>query len=200
MTPDKELCSVPLVGTLNFQQRMKVAVDRAGGQTALARKIEKRFGGKVDPQRIQYLVTAKTSDRKPKAARGSQLTPQIAAVTGLRAEWLASGTGPRDEGTTIASKAPISKPKIERAGTIEITVKETGEMRRIEMTQDAIEVAIMFMDLSKRERSNFKRQLTAVALQHMDIAPDEQLDHLAAPGTPTAEKAKTKKPMAQWNQ
>lgn len=179
-----------------FQQRMAVAIRIAGGQSALARKLHERYGIEVKPQAIQYL--ASTTLEKP--AQASRLTPQIAAITGLAAEWLASGRGEQYASGATDRRRP-RRQTITRAGVVEITIKETGAMRRIELTQDAIEVALMFMDLNKRERARFKRQLTVAAMQHMEDRPDEELSHLAAPGTPTAEaRAKpVKKPTRHSN-
>lgn len=186
-TRDKELCTVRPVAT-TFQERMRVAIKRAGGQSALARRLNEVYNAGVSPQTIQYL--ASTTLEKP--AQGSRLTPQIAALTGLAADWLATGTGEQNaEGARDGRRQ--RRQSITRAGIIEITIKETGEMRRIELTQDAIEVALMFMDLDKRERATFKRQLTVAAMQHMDVRPDAELAHLAAPDTPTA-RARQKKP------
>lgn len=155
---------------------MALAIKRCGGQSELARLIKRRYGTEVSPQRIQYLANATAA----KPAKGSRITAQIASVAGLRPEWLASGTGPRDE----IAPAAFGRSGIDplRAAKL-IDVKVVGTKRRIkmELTQEAIEVAKAFMDLPARERMRFQRAILVAALPHQRDVPDEELQHLAAP-------------------
>ena len=72
-----------------FQERMRYAVEQAGGQTELAKLVSQLKGAKVNPQAIQYLCDETPPRGKP--ARSSGLTPFIAAATGLNSVWLAYG-------------------------------------------------------------------------------------------------------------
>jgi hypothetical protein len=159
VTNNKVLCRLDDVADTTFQDRIDVAIARAGGQSALAEKVSRYTGKKVDPQVIQYLASRKRAKR----ARASRFTPAIAAVTGLRAEWLAHEKGPRDDDPP----AP------------ELTV--AGEIDGMEFTKQAIEVAKAFMDLPRRRRDEIHRQVTTEALLEVSHVPDSKLGHLAAP-------------------
>lgn len=173
VTRDKVLCTVVHVNT--FQDRMRVAIERAGGQSELARKIQERYGLKISPQRIQWLASPTVA----KPAKGSRITPQIAGVAGLRAEWLASGKGLRDEPEPPKSRGSANGAH-KQAAVVSIRVKETGEVVKMELTKQALEVAKAFMDLSKGARDKFHRAIEVERIKHLEEVPDEKLAHLSA--------------------
>lgn len=144
-----------------YQDRLEEAIKRAGGQSELARKLTRYTGNTVSPQAIQYL--ADRNRRKP--ARGSRLTPAIAAVTGMRAEYLSDGKLPRD------ADAP-APPALET----------TMEVEGVELTKQALNVAKAFMDLPRNRRDEYQRAIEAEALGHSSVVPDSKLRHLAATG------------------
>lgn len=158
-----------------FQKRMQFAIKRCGGQTELAREIYRRYGKNVSPQRIQYLA----SETVAKPAKGSRITPEIAAVAGLRAEWLALGIGRRDEPNKDVD--PDQPRRLKPAQVVDVKVKGSERRIKMELTQDAIDVAKAFMDLPARERLRFQRAIMVAALPYSRDVPDEQLSHLAAP-------------------
>jgi hypothetical protein len=164
-----------------FQDRMRYAISRCGSQSELARKIQERYGIKVSPQTIQHLQS-KSLD-KPAASSG--LTPQIAAIAGLRAEWLASGKGPKEE--------PVSTPRVgalEIAEVVPVVITETGETIKMELTKAAIEVAKAFMDLPANERARFLRQIKVAALQHSVEVSDDAVETLATATRPHKQRHK----------
>lgn len=167
VTNNKRFCS--LAGMKTFQQRLAIAIRRAGGQSSLVRKIKQRYAIEITPQAIQYL--ARETSEKP--AKGSKLTAQIAGIAGLRAEWLASGDGEMDEPTQPITGLHVKDvhTELERLG---VTVKETGEQLDMELTQEAVEVAKLFMDLNKKERTKFYRALVAEHRNHVDEIPRAQ--------------------------
>lgn len=71
----------------SFPERIRHAVEIAGGQTKLARKVTDLMGKEVRPQAIQYLCNS------AKPARSSSLTIFIAEATGLDPIWLSTGKG-----------------------------------------------------------------------------------------------------------
>lgn len=170
-----------------FQKRMQFAIKRCGGQSELAREIHRRYGRKVSPQRIQYLA----SETVAKPAKGSRITPEIAAVAGLRAEWLALGIGKRDESSSKGVDVD-QRRHLEPARIVDVRVKGTERRLKMELTQDAIDVAKAFMDLPARDRVRFQRAIMVAALPYSRDVPDERLQHLAAPGG-TAKKRKLPK-------
>lgn len=153
-----------------YQDRLEVAVKRAGGQAQLAKLVNDRFGLKISQQTINYLLNRK----RVKPAVASKYTPQIAAVSGLNAQWLASGRGLRDAVSEVAEGvAPVRA-----APTIETTTEVDG----VELTRAAIEVAKAWMDLPRNERDEFKRKIETAALRHSAAIPDNELEHLSAAG------------------
>lgn len=158
-----------------FQDRMQYVIKLCGDQSKLARKIRERYGLKVTAQTIQHLQSK--SRKKPAAASG--LTPQIAAITGVRAEWLATGKGPREEPVSAWKNAGI-----EVAEVVPVEITETGETIKMELTKAAIEVAKAFMDLPANERARFLRTIKVAALQHAVEVSDETVESLTnvAPG------------------
>lgn len=73
-----------------YQQRLQIAIDRVGGQAALARRVSAIIGRVIKPQTIQYLA----DDKRAKPAQGSGMTAAIAKASGLRAEWIEYGEEP----------------------------------------------------------------------------------------------------------
>jgi hypothetical protein len=163
---------------------MQYAIRRAGGQSRLAREIELRYKIKTTQQRLQYLA----SETRRKPAKGSRITPQIAGVAGLRAEWLATGIGPREETPTRPRASADRRDKLEAAAVVDVKIKDTTRILRMELTQDAIDVAKAFMDLPARERMRFQRAILVAALPHTRDIPDEALGSLAAPTAKTQKK------------
>jgi len=106
VTQNKAFCTLLGVSKTTFQQRMRVAIKRAGSQSALARLVNERYGTTLKPQNIQYLASNKPAGGKP--AQGSRNVSRIASVVGLRPEWLESGEGQQDAGPT--PKAAATKP------------------------------------------------------------------------------------------
>jgi hypothetical protein len=94
VTGNKLFCS--LFPMASFPKRMQEAVRRCGGQSELARKLGEVYGVKIKPQTIQYLQSETPSKKTGKVAQGSRLTPQIAALAGLSAEWLGADQGPKE--------------------------------------------------------------------------------------------------------
>lgn len=185
VTGDKRFCSVCAVMD-TFQKRLALAIKRAGGQSALARKIFARFGIATSPQRIQYL--SRSSGAKP--ARSSGITAQIAAVAGLNAEWLATGKGARDAGDERSLKRAKDERMIhEQARELRITLIGTGETIKMEITKQALEVAKAFMDLPVNERNKIERKVMTLRLQYLEEVPDDKLGHLAAPTARTQKHA-----------
>lgn len=156
-----------------FQDRMQQAIDKAGGQSALARAIEQRFGIKFSQQSIQYLVS-KTPGKNGKLAQGSTHVPQIAAVVGFNPEWLATGKGPRDHVSHTASSVQSTRVTVP-------AVEPATQIDNVEYTQAALQLARAWMDLPRNERDIFKRAIETAALRYMSSIPDDQLEHLAAP-------------------
>lgn len=144
-----------------FQDRIAEAIKRAGGQSVLARKVALYTGKKCNPQTIQYL--ARKTLKKP--ARGSRLIAAIAAVTGLRAEYLSDGKLPRD---TDAPAAPAA---------IETTVEVEG----VELTKQALNVARALMKLPENRRDDYQQEIESEALRYSSRVKDQKLGHLAAP-------------------
>lgn len=59
----------------------------------------------------------------------------------------------------------------------------------MKMTRAAAKLALQWEKLPPDERERFQRQIdVAVLAKGIRMVPDEVLGHLAAPGTPTAEK------------
>lgn len=138
----------------------------------MAKLVNDRFGLNISQQTIGYLLNRKRT--KPAAA--SKYTPQIAAVSGLNAQWLASGRGTRD---AILAAGDIGAPT--RA---QPTIETTTEVDGVELTRAAIEVAKAWMDLPRNERDEFKRKIETAALRHSAAIPDNELEHLSAAGKP----------------
>lgn len=149
---------------VSFQDRLGEAIRRAGGQSELARMVTKFTGKPVSPQAIQYLADRK----RKKPARGSRLVAAIAAVTGLRAEWLSDGKGPRE------SKDPVPQTK---TGSLETTMEVDG----VELTKQALQVARALMKLPENRRDDYQQEIETEALKYSSRIRDAQLEHLAAP-------------------
>lgn len=77
----------------DFQARIKIAVQRVGSQTQMAKLVSDLIGREIKPQSIQKLAYTKCA----KPSTGSSLTTAIAVVSGLRPEWLALGQEPMDD-------------------------------------------------------------------------------------------------------
>ncbi len=75
----------------SYQDRMAIVLARVdGNQSELARRVSALLGTTVTPQAIQKLAS-RTSE---KPAQGSSMNAAIAAVTGVRAQWLEYGEEP----------------------------------------------------------------------------------------------------------
>lgn len=201
VTPGKAFCTVPGMAKSTYQQRIRFVIRRVGGQSELARQVNERYGTKLQPQNIQYLASDAPSGGKP--AQGSRDTPRFAAVGGVLAEWLGTGKGPRDAPSQaprqgkVKAAEPLTKVRI-----VLVKIKETGEKKAVELTTEALKVAEAFMKLDDESRQEILREVErkrrAIQLLrklHAPPVPDSegQLDHLAAPGTPTAIRAKARK-------
>lgn len=68
-----------------FNERIRYAANKVGGQSELARRVSRITGTKVDPQNIQYLCKEGT--------RSSKLTGAIAEAADLDLTWLMTGAG-----------------------------------------------------------------------------------------------------------
>lgn len=153
-----------------FQEWIRRAIEKAGGQSELARALRRRFPTlRVTPQAIQHLAVPKKG-KKP--AQASRLTPYIAEVVGLPVYGIASPTNGthQPEGPRYLA-SPVNKNTLERA----------QEVDGVEFTKDALLVAKAFMDLPRNMRDEFKRKIETAALEHSSAVADENLTHLAAP-------------------
>lgn len=84
-----------------FYQRMRYCVERAGGQTELAKKVGEHLGKECKPQTIQRLCRGPSANHKP--AQTSKLTKAIAEVLQLEREWLETGEGPMESDPASSS-------------------------------------------------------------------------------------------------
>jgi hypothetical protein len=159
---------------------MAEAIRRAGGQSALARKLSEIIGREVKPQTIQYL--ARRTGKKP--ATGSRWTLAIARAAELHPDWpndrprsklpangLATGSGDGAESTSQPSAVELAQ-----------------EVAGMELTRDAIALVRAWMALPENEREDFKRKIETASLRYRARVPDERLSHLAAPNSATARK------------
>lgn len=199
VTDDKRFCNVVGMRKSTYQDRIQVAIERAGGQSELARMVNERYGTKLKPQNIQYLAR-KTPNSRGKVAGGSRHSSLFASVVGLVAEWLESGEGPQDVPNWKPSKARkngVLKEPLTLSRTVHVKIKETGERITVELTTDALKLAKLFMDMAVEDRKEILRQVETKEIKRKiqggAYVPDEKLGHLAAPGTATAELAMARK-------
>lgn len=168
VTQYKDICRLPTMKWGSYQDFIDAAVKEFGGnQSALARAVNKMLPKEeqITAQAIQYL-----QKRTGKPARKSGLTHIIAQVAGLNP--------PGINGGELRATSP---PVLERS----------QEIDDVELSKAALELIRAWNALPLNERMVIKRRVESAALRYLDPVPDEQLTDLAAPGTPTAEKAKT---------
>ena len=91
------------------------------------------------------------NQKRDRQARGSRLTAQIAAVSGLCAEWLATGKGEKFV-STIESPAPVPV-KGHHVAVLRKPVLEGVEM--VELTRAAVELAQAALDLKIKGTRNY---------------------------------------------
>ncbi len=103
-----------------FGQRVRSALAHAElNQTQAARELSKRVGREVKPQTIQHMATK---------ADTSELTADLAAVCGVRYEWLAHNQGDMIDSNAVASNVdPNSR----------VAVQAFGRTRRLPMVGTA---------------------------------------------------------------
>lgn len=176
----------------SYPSRVREAVELIGGQSETARQIRVRYGRQVSQQSIAHLVTAKPG-RKP--AKGSALTPMIAALAGMTAEWLATGRGQKWVGgrrpDTVDNPPPPSGLDLlldgdSRARNVQPEPPREAhtyaqEVPVVEITRGTAELIRAWEALPENERMRFKREIVAKAAIYRDYVPDGRLGHLAAP-------------------
>jgi hypothetical protein len=151
-----------------FQDWIAEAIERAGGQTELARKLSVRVGQPIKPQTIQYLAS-----RAGKPARGSRFKADIAAVTGLDPLW--------KPGEPVAALAPVPYNLLANSAqsTSAPALELASEIDGMELTKDALAVVRAWMALPENEREDFKQKIETASLRHRKSVPDEHLKHMA---------------------
>ena len=104
MTPTSTLVDMSPSST-EFGKRCQIAAralypESAALQLDIAHALSRRTRKTVSQQTVQYMFTR---------AKQSGLTGDLAAITGVRFEWLARGTGPMrdDDGIAIAEPIPV---------------------------------------------------------------------------------------------
>lgn len=87
-------CRIGRMSTLG--ERVQEAVEKAKGQSELARLVSALMGKTVPPQNIQALLKSKST-----TASRSGLAPYIAQAVGFSAVWMSTGKGPKYEGERL---------------------------------------------------------------------------------------------------
>jgi transcriptional regulator with XRE-family HTH domain len=114
----------------------------------------------------------------------------LADLLRVRWQWLARGQLPKrpsEPGRSAQGAAESTTTHEARPyEPVELAIMVDG----MELTREALEIAKMWMELPGSERQELKRRIKErVKIYGSENVPDERLGHLAAPGTPTAQRA-----------
>jgi hypothetical protein len=142
---------------MSYQQRLRFVVERVGGQSELARRVNVRYGYRLVAQNVQMLL----SKRDGKPAQSSRYTPQFAAVAGVRAEWLATGRGPRE----IGAEGESATRKVQ------MRLVNTSEDLDVDVTAEGLIAVQEFMALTAEDRKAILKSIRQKHKARLAAAP-----------------------------
>src|SRR5262249_50099664 len=125
-----------------LQDVVSLAIAKAGGQSALAREITRRYGVKVSPQAIQYLARKSGAKR----AASTSVLPYLLDIAGVSPTWAPARTFT----PTYQTSGPSKK----------------DDPQAIDFARDLANIAAAWATVPARDRKRFKKAIEDLAYKY----------------------------------